>query len=81
MATDDKPEQVHDNGTETMSGDEVASAAAETLHGEQAQEEMYPQPAATVLPGGGSGTLIADEPPGEPRADRDPDVKRRNAGR
>jgi hypothetical protein len=65
-------EQVRDTGTEQLSGDEVANAAAETLHGEQAAEEVRPQPDATVLPGG--QTLIADDAPGEPdpsRVDRD----------
>jgi hypothetical protein len=52
-------EQIKDQGTETMSGDEVANAAAESLHGDKAAEEQYPQPAAKVLPGG--STLIADE--------------------
>ncbi len=64
--------QIHDQGTEKMSGDEVANAAAETLHGEGAREEVRPQPDATLLPGG--STLVADEPPGQPdpsRTDRD----------
>lgn len=50
-------EQVHDQGTETMSGSEVANAAAETLHGDRANEEKYEQPDAVELPGG--STLIA----------------------
>ncbi len=64
--------QIHDQGTEKMSGDEVANAAAETLHGDRAAEEVRPQPDATLLPGG--STLIADDAPGEPdpsRTDRD----------
>jgi hypothetical protein len=31
-------EQVHDQGTEVMPGEQVANAAAETLHGTRAQE-------------------------------------------
>jgi hypothetical protein len=61
--------QIHDSATETMSGSEVANAAAETLHGEHAAEEARPQPDATVLPAGG-GTLIAQDPPGEPEPKR-----------
>lgn len=53
-------QQVTDKGTEHMSGGEVANAAAETLHGEQAQVEQHEQPDATVLPGNG-GTLVAGD--------------------
>jgi hypothetical protein len=56
--SDEQHEQVHDQGTEKLSGDEVANAAAESLHGAKAEEEKYDQPDAVVLPGG--GTLIAD---------------------
>lgn len=69
---DDDTQQVHDQGTSKMSGDEVANAAAETLHGTSANEEVREQPDATLLPGG--NTLIADDAPGEPdtsRTDRD----------
>lgn len=72
-ASDKNQNQVHDTATETMSGAEVANAAAESLHGEGAAEEVRPQPDAVVLPAGG-GTLIATDPPGEPepkRTDRD----------
>jgi hypothetical protein len=67
MIENDK--QVTDNGTERMDGDEVANAAAETLHGERANEEKHEQPDAIVLPGHG-GTLIADDAPGEPSGRR-----------
>lgn len=70
MTTNQEHEQqVTDHGTESMSGEQVANAAAETLHGEQANEEKYEQPDATVLSGAG-GTLIADEEPGEPSGRR-----------
>lgn len=63
MAKDDeRDEQVRDHGTTQMSGDEVANAAAETLHGEKAQPEQHEQPDATVLPAG--GTLVSDRPDG-----------------
>lgn len=52
--------QVKDTGTEHVSGDEIANAAAETLHGDRAQPEHYEQSDATVLPGG--STFVADEP-------------------
>ena len=64
----DDTQQVTDNATEKLSGAEVANAAAETLHGEQAAEEVRPQPDATLLPGG--QTLIADDAPGEPDPSR-----------
>lgn len=51
-------EQVHDQGTEVMPGEQVANAAAETLHGGKAREEKYEQDDAVVLPGG--NTLIAE---------------------
>jgi hypothetical protein len=57
MIKDDE-QQVHDQGTETMPGEEVANAAAETLHGRKAREEEYEQPDAVVLPGG--STLVAE---------------------
>lgn len=56
MAKDDD-EQVRDHGTTAVPADEVANAAAESLHGAGAAEEQYAQPDATELPG---GTLIAD---------------------
>lgn len=56
--SDEQHEQVHDQGTGHMDGDQVANAAAESLHGAKAEEEQYPQPDAAVLPGG--GTLIAE---------------------
>jgi hypothetical protein len=63
-------EQVHDQGTETMSGSEVANAAAETLHGERAETEKYEQPDAVELPGG--NTLIAkpEQPASEGKIDK-----------
>ncbi len=57
-STPDDTQQVKDTATEHMSPDEVANAAAESLHGPRAQEEQYVQPAANALPGG--STLIAD---------------------
>jgi hypothetical protein len=51
-------DQVHDQGTEVMPGEQVANAAAETLHGRKAREEEYEQPDAVVLPGG--STLVSD---------------------
>lgn len=62
MDSKQQPEQVRDQGTEKISGDQVANAAAESLHGTRAVEEKYDQPDAVVLPGG--GTLIA-EPDGD----------------
>lgn len=55
--------QVHDKGTETLKGSEVANAAAESLHGTGAQEEQYEQPDAAELPGG--STLIAKPEKGD----------------
>lgn len=60
MAKDDDNEQVKDTGTREVPADEVANAAAETLHGDRAREEQYPQSDATELPGG--NTLVANEP-------------------
>ncbi len=51
-------EQVHDKGTEVMPGEQVANAAAETLHGRKAREEEHDQPDAVVLPGG--NTLVSE---------------------
>ena len=56
---DEQAEQVHDTGTDRVPGEQVANAAAETLHGENARPEQYEQPDAVVLPGG--STFIADE--------------------
>lgn len=58
-------EQVKDTGTVEIPGEQVANAAAESLHGTGAAPEMYAQPDARVLPGG--GTLIA-EPGDETKA-------------
>ena len=79
MAEQDEP-RVADRGTEHMDGSEIANAAADTLHGKRANEEMYPQPDATALPANG-GTLIANEAPGVPEPAADQDVKARNADR
>jgi hypothetical protein len=54
----DEQKQVHDQGTQRMSGDQIANAAAETLHGSRAELETNEQPDAVILPGG--GTLVAD---------------------
>ena len=58
MAKDTGDEQVRDQGTEVMPGEQVANAAAETLHGRKAREEEYEQDDAVVLPGG--NTLISE---------------------
>jgi hypothetical protein len=50
-------EQVKDQASEHLSPDEVANAAAESLHGDGAVKEQYVQPAANALAGG--NTLIA----------------------
>lgn len=68
-------EQVQDTATEHLGPEQVANAAAESLHGEGAREEMYVQPAANVLPGG--STLIADNTPEQAEAEGD----RRDTGR
>jgi hypothetical protein len=57
------PSKVQDTATEHLGPDEVANAAASSLHGEAARREMYVQPAASELPGG--NTLIADSSPAE----------------
>lgn len=62
-----KGEQVKDHATEHMSPEQVANAAAESLHGEGANREQYVQPAANELPGG--GTLIADNTEAEAKAE------------
>lgn len=54
----DDQEQVHDQGTRAVPSEQVANAAAESLHGSKAAEERYEQPDARELPGG--NTLIAD---------------------
>lgn len=56
--TKNNDEQVHDQGTEVMPGEQVANAAAETLHGNKAREEQHEQDDAVVLPGG--NTLISE---------------------
>jgi hypothetical protein len=54
---DKNNEQVKDHATEHMSPEQVANAAASSLHGDGATREQYVQPAANQLPG--DGTLIA----------------------
>lgn len=54
----DTEPQVHDQGTRPVPADEVANAAAESLHGTKAVEETHEQPDARELR---SGTLISDE--------------------
>lgn len=51
-------EQVKDQGTTKVPADEVANAAAESLHGARAVKEKYAQPDAVSLVGG--STLISD---------------------
>lgn len=60
---DDRATQVQDTATEHLGPDEVANAAASSLHGDNARREQYVQPAASELPGG--STLIADSSPAE----------------
>jgi len=64
----DDHKQVHDQGTETLTGAEVANAAAESLHGTGAVEEKYEQPDAAELPGG--STLIAKNDERDERGQR-----------
>lgn len=59
-------EQVHDQGSTAVRADEVANAAAQSLHGSQAVEEKYAQPDARALLGG--STLISDPAGDNPRA-------------
>lgn len=56
MAIEKNDPQIHDQGTEELTGGEVANYAAETLHGEGANVEKREQPDATRLT---SDTLIA----------------------
>jgi hypothetical protein len=68
---DREQQQVTDQHTDAVAGTEVANAAAESLHGSGANEEVRPQPEAVALD---SRTLIATDAPGEPdpsRTDRD----------
>lgn len=60
---DDRATQVQDTATGHLGPDEVANAAAASLHGDSARREQYVQPAASELPGG--STLIADSSPTE----------------
>jgi hypothetical protein len=57
-------EQVKDTGTADIPGDEVANAAAQSLHGARAVKEKFRQPDARALPGG--STLIADPTQSDP---------------
>lgn len=59
-------QQVRDQGTTQVPAEDVANAAAESLHGARAVEEKYAQPDALALPGG--GTLIADPKGDNPAA-------------
>lgn len=59
-------EQVKDQGTVAVPAEQVANAAAESLHGTRAVEEKYAQPDARALPGG--ATLVADPHGDNPRA-------------
>jgi hypothetical protein len=59
---DGNREQVEDHGTTKVSADEVANAAAKSLHGGRAVPEKFAQPDAVSLVGG--STLISD-PDGE----------------
>jgi hypothetical protein len=61
--------QVKDHGTDHLEPEEVANGAAESLHGANAAEEQYVQPAANVLPGG--STLIAASTPEQAEAEGD----------
>jgi hypothetical protein len=58
----DSPPVVEDAGTTDMPGDEVANAAARSLHGDKARPETNEQPDAAMLPG---GTLIAKPADGD----------------
>lgn len=58
--------QVRDQGTTIIPAEDVANAAAESLHGARAVEEKYAQPDAVALPGG--ATLIADPKGDSPAA-------------
>ena len=49
-------DQIHDQGVRDVPGDQIANAAAESLHSERAREETYEQPDSVELP---AGTLIA----------------------
>lgn len=59
-------EQVKDQGSMVVRADQVANAAARSLHGSQAVEEKYAQPDARALLGG--GTLVSDPTGDNPRA-------------
>lgn len=51
-------EQVQDQGTTAVPADQVANAAARSLHGTGAVKEKYAQPDAVSLVGG--STLVSD---------------------
>jgi len=65
-ARNEDGDQVHDQGTTPVPAEEVANAAAESLHGARAEEEKYAQPDAVALPGG--STLISDPKGDNPSA-------------
>ena len=62
----DGPKQVHDQGTTAVPAEQVANAAAESLHGARAVEEKFAQPDAVALVGG--ATLISDPKGANPAA-------------
>jgi hypothetical protein len=62
----DGAKQVEDTGSTAVPAEEVANAAAKSLHGRNAVEEKYAQPDARALVGG--ATLIADPEGENPRA-------------
>lgn len=58
--------QVQDRGTTAVPAEQVANAAAQSLHGARAVEEKYEQPDAVALVGG--ATLISDPKGANPDA-------------
>lgn len=59
-------EQIKDQGSTAVRADQVANAAAQSLHGANAVEEKYAQPDAVSLVGG--STLVSDPKGDNPRA-------------
>lgn len=59
-------EQVRDTGSTAVPAEQVANAAAQSLHGGNAVEEKYAQPDARALVGG--STLISDPKGDNPSA-------------
>lgn len=78
-ATGEDGPQVQDHASEHLSPEEVANAAAESLHGDKANREKYVQPAANALAGGNTLISASTDAEAAKEGDRRPEAGNDNA--